>query len=358
MTPVPPPAEDQAPAWDEPGTYKVATGVHRIPLPLPGDALRAVNVYLIEDGNGLVLIDSGQALVVARERLEAALKSLGSDIKDIREFLVTHIHHDHYTQAIALRREFGIRVRLGMGEKSSLSQIQDSSRGVFANRNELLMRCGAEALIKTLGEQSKSGYVYSDFYEDPDKWLTDGEKLVLNTRQLKVVETPGHTRGHVVFYDEKASLIFAGDHVLPHITPSVGFEPAVSESALSDYLGSLTRILTLPDAQLLPAHGPVTQSVWQRVNDLIAHHDKRLNSTLKEVIGGRRTPWEVAHALLWTRRERSFLELDLFNQMLATFETKVHLDLLVLRRELVKQEEDGVLLYRPLGVSNPETMDH
>ena len=40
--------------WLEPGAHRVAPGVHRIPLPLPNDGLRAVNVYAIEDGDRLV----------------------------------------------------------------------------------------------------------------------------------------------------------------------------------------------------------------------------------------------------------------------------------------------------------------
>ena len=50
--------------WAEPGAYPVAPGVHRVPLPLPTDGLRAVNVYVIKAGDGLVLIDSGWALDV------------------------------------------------------------------------------------------------------------------------------------------------------------------------------------------------------------------------------------------------------------------------------------------------------
>ena len=48
--------------WTEPGVFPVAPGVHRVPLPLPTDRLRAVNVYVLEAGDGLVLIDSGWAL--------------------------------------------------------------------------------------------------------------------------------------------------------------------------------------------------------------------------------------------------------------------------------------------------------
>ena len=60
-------------AWIEEGAHLVAPGVHRIPLPLPSDGLRAVNVYAIEAADGLVLIDSGWALANARDQLERSL---------------------------------------------------------------------------------------------------------------------------------------------------------------------------------------------------------------------------------------------------------------------------------------------
>ena len=55
-------------------------------------------------------------------------------------------------------------------------------------------------------------------------------------RTLRAIHTPGHTTGHVVFHDEAARLLFAGDHVLPHITPSIGFQPVITRQALSQYL--------------------------------------------------------------------------------------------------------------------------
>jgi hypothetical protein len=60
---------DDRHAWLEAGTFEVAPGVHRIPLPLPMDGLRAVNVYAIETGGGVVMIDSGWALDVAERQL-------------------------------------------------------------------------------------------------------------------------------------------------------------------------------------------------------------------------------------------------------------------------------------------------
>ena len=116
-------ADPRSREWERPGAFAVAEGVHRIPLPLPGDGLRAVNVYAIEDGSALTLVDSGWALAEARQRLETALAGIGHELGDVRRFLVTHVHRDHYTLAITVRRLFGSRVLLGAGEQQSLEFI-------------------------------------------------------------------------------------------------------------------------------------------------------------------------------------------------------------------------------------------
>ena len=67
-------------AWIEPGVEDLGGGVHRIPLPLPIDGLKAVNVYAIADPGGVDLIDAGIALVPARERLAAGLRQIGYEL--------------------------------------------------------------------------------------------------------------------------------------------------------------------------------------------------------------------------------------------------------------------------------------
>jgi hypothetical protein len=146
----PEPAMDKT--WSRPGAFEVSPAVFRIPLPLPQDGLRAVNVYAIVDGARLVLVDAGWAIDESLEALRTALRGLGFDLADISEFLVTHMHRDHYTQAVAIRRVFGTPISLGEGERMAL-----------------------EAIV-----------------------------------------------------DDRARVLFAGDHVLPHITPSIGLEPTLN----------------------------------------------------------------------------------------------------------------------------------
>jgi len=151
----------------------------------------------------------------------------------------------------------------------------------------------------------------------------------LGGRELDAIATAGHTIGHLVFHDAPRAQLFAGDHVLPTITPSIGFEAGAMVNPLRAFMTSLAAMRELPDALLLPAHGPITNSVHARVDELVAHHGARLDATEAAVHAGATTTYEVAKVLPWTRRLRSFADLDPFNQMLAVGETAAHLFMLV-----------------------------
>lgn len=334
---------DDRHAWERPGAHEVGPGVFRVPLPLPGDHLKAVNVYVIVDGDGLVLVDGGWALESSEAELGRALATIDHRFEDIREFLVTHIHRDHYTQAISLRRKFGMQVSLGEAEQVSLDAIHAAEVHPEIAR---MAAAGATELSRLLASDEWFGTPpdLSD-WEYPDRWLADQIELPLQTRSMRVLATPGHTRGHVVFFDASANALFAGDHVLPHITPSIGVEIIHAESPLRNYLDSLLIVKSLPDATLLPAHGPTQPSTHARVEELLAHHEQRLTETATAVDKGASSAFDVARILGWTRRLRHFDDLDSFNQILAVNETVAHLQVLVERGWLNVSTVDGVKRY-------------
>ncbi len=333
--------------WTRPGVFEVAAGVYRLPLPLPNDGLRAVNVYALAGDGDLMLIDSGWAIAGARAVLDEALGALGRSARDVRRVLVTHVHRDHYTQAIYLRREFGTRVSLGTGERESLELSMRSDRVPLQTQLRYLRLLGAGELADRVAKLQGPRDPRKTGWEAPDDWLHGGQAIEHGARVLDVVATPGHTRGHVVFHDTGGRLLFAGDHVLPAITPSIGFEPALSADPLGAFLGSLTLMRTRTDARLLPAHGRVTDSVHARVDQLIAHHGTRLDETEATIGGGARTAPEAAGLLRWTRRGRRLDELDPFNQMLAVTETAAHLQLLTAQGRVARHEADGLRWYEP-----------
>ncbi|GLX02872.1 MBL fold metallo-hydrolase [Microtetraspora sp. NBRC 16547] len=337
---------EQPDDWTEPGAHPVRPGVHRVPLPLPSNGLHAVNAYVIESPEGPVVVDSGWAMPDTEKALAEALRTLGHRLADVACVLVTHAHWDHYSQALALRGAFGTRVRIGRGERPSIEAF-DLEKGLYPRQVELLRRCGAAEIADHIATEEISDYERDVPWKLPDGWLDDGERVSFGPVGLDVFATPGHTRGHVVLRDAAAGLLFAGDHVLPHITPSLGLEVVPDPKPLRSYLDSLRLVRGMPDTLLLPAHGPVTPSVHTRVEELLVHHEQRLDATLHAVRSGAGTAYEVALALPWTRRRRTLDDLDLFSQMLAVLETDAHLDLLTDQGVLVAADLDGVRAYAP-----------
>ncbi len=332
--------------WSQPGTFEVAPDVFRIPLPLPNDGLKAVNVYALTTDDGLTLIDAGWAIDQARVLLVRALEELGAVLADVRRFLVTHVHRDHYTQAVAIRREVGSRVALGVDERPTLEFLHTPGNSPILASLTALRGLGGGELADRIARVVGDHGVDRSMWGLPDEWLHEGPIGLPGGRTLQAVETPGHTAGHLVFHDLDNALLFAGDHVLPTITPSIGFEPVPTEAPLAAFLRSLAVVRNRPDALLLPAHGPVAASVHARVDELLAHHARRLDETAQAVQSGANTAAEVAGRLRWTRRSRALGELDEFNAMLAVFETAAHLDLLVAQQRLTLTTDEGVRHYR------------
>lgn len=330
-------------AWAEPGAHRVDEGVFRIPLPLPTDALRAVNVYVLETPKGLTCIDGGWGIEVARDRLSESMAQVGLHPRDITSFLVTHAHRDHYTQAVALRSEFGRAVvSLGIGERPSLRRLQGRGDGLGIEQR---LRLAGSPDLADAWSRDDGGDLDVDHWLDPDRWIDGDQDIAVGDRVLRAVETPGHTSGHLVFADHEAGLLFAGDHVLPTITPSIGFESVARPDPLADFLASLAKVRSMPDLRLLPAHGDVHMRSHERIDQLLAHHEERLAQTYAAVAEGAQTSHEVAGQLGWTRRRLRLHDLDGLNQGLAVMETTAHLDVLASHGRVVREVSDGVARY-------------
>ncbi|MGH3351518.1 MAG: MBL fold metallo-hydrolase [Nocardioides sp.] len=338
---------DSGEHWSAPGAWTVAEGIHRIPLPLPMDGLKAVNIYVLEGADGLSLVDGGWAITEAREALSAGLKKIGFEFGDIRRFLVTHVHRDHYTLASVLGEEYGAEVLLGAGDRPTLELTNGDLDG-WVSTDRLLAHAGAHELAAEWAANPPPAPDLSH-WRMPDEWLSGDVRLSVAGRDLDAVHTPGHTQGHYVYADPAASILFAGDHVLPTITPSIGFEPVPVINPLGDFMASLTKVRSMPDLRLLPAHGPVAASSHDRVDELLAHHEDRLAQCLASLRSGRRSALEVAGDLGWTRHERALASLDFFNAGLAVMETKAHLELLAARGQATREETESSVLFAPVA---------
>ena len=354
---------DSGEHWTASGAWPVADGIHRIPLPLPMDGLKAINVYVVEASDGLVLVDGGWAIPEARDILEQSLRAMGAGFADIRRFLVTHVHRDHFTMATVLGHELGADVALGADEKPALDLLNNLDQLTENPFTRALVTAGAA----DVAELWEAGRTDADLPEPgiwayPDTWLDGDHDIDVGPRTLRAVHTPGHTPGHFVFADHNSALLFAGDHVLPTITPSIGFTMPQTGLPLHDFLGSLAKVRALPDMEILPAHGPVAPSSHTRVDELVAHHEERLELSLAALSSGPVTAQDVARELPWTRHDTAYDALDVFAQGMAAMETKAHLELLVARGQATRSADaEGVVSFGDAsagaGSRRPGTQD-
>lgn len=335
---------DSGEHWTAEGAWRVAEGIHRIPLPLPMDGLRAINVYVIETDDGLTLVDGGWAIPVARDLLERCLRDVGYSFRDLRRFLVTHVHRDHFTMATVLGHEFDAEVSLGLDEKPALDLLNNVGNLSANPFVAVLASAGAHDVAEQWVRMDGDELPDPAMWAYPDVWLSGDQEIAVGSRTLDAVHTPGHTPGHFVYADRAAGLLFAGDHVLPTITPSIGFTVPPTDQPLGDFMASLAKVRSLPDLTILPAHGPLAPSSHTRVDELLVHHEQRLAESLSLLASGPSTAHSVAQGLGWTRHQTPFEKLDVFSQGMASMETKAHLELLV-ARDLVAREDsdDGVV---------------
>jgi glyoxylase-like metal-dependent hydrolase (beta-lactamase superfamily II) len=119
---------------------------------------------------------------------------------------------------------------------------------------------------------------------------------------LRAMWTPGHTPGHLCFYDEQQDVLLTGDHVLPRITPHIGLPPGSEGDPLGDYQASLRTLARYQPAEVLPAHEYRFADLGARIEALLSHHRTRLAEIEHAVVAdpGLST-WAVSEALTWSR---------------------------------------------------------
>ena len=179
------------------------------------------NCYVLTKGSDLAIVDPGSDA----EKIRAELTTYGTNFC-YRYLLVTHAHHDHFTavpEIIDSHPEFSVVA----GEKE---------QGVF---QELEWQEKYEGIklpkIKV------------------DCWITEKNQLEFGDSIIRVLETPGHTPGGIVFLI--GNYLFSGDTLFYHTVGRTDL-PGGDSKQLSD---SLRKLLDLDEKIIVyPGHGKPT----------------------------------------------------------------------------------------------------
>lgn len=333
---------DQRPEGAE--TFRVAEGVYwvRMSIPIPG--LDFINLWLIEDGDGWTIVDTG----IKSKRITAWWEEIFASAlvggRPVKRVICTHFHTDHLGQAGWLTERWGCMLWMTLGEWAfGRTMALDITDKVPEDVVDHYRRIGySEDMLSALRERGFNRVVkMMTPIPRAFRRLTHDQRFKIGSNTWRVIVGRGHSPEHAALFCENLNVLISGDQILPAITPHIGVYPAEPDAnPLALYLETLDNFRGLPDDVLiLPAHGDPFRNLHARINYLQDHHRYRLKALLVAA-----TDWMTVRDLLPALFHRPLREEDM---SLAFSEAISHIHMQIGRGRMQRRMgDDGVYQYR------------
>src|SRR5258708_16793681 len=219
-------------------TRNVLTGVSLIDLPW-------TNVWILHEGNKAMVIDTGTRLD-RRAVLDGLHRTLPRGF-ELTNVLLTHGHCDHAGNAAYLCQEFGAKLVAGKDEEPFIA-----NRRTYVPRG--FRALSPKGLMFALGD-----LVFPVKRRNVDVCVRDAEIILSPIGPLKVINTPGHTAGHVSYFHEGRRILFSGDAlltVIPFLIKSgLSIAPSIFSVDRRAAIASLRRLAELEPNVILAVPG-------------------------------------------------------------------------------------------------------
>lgn len=320
----------------------IGQGVYWVRLPMPL-ALDHINVWLLEDGDGLALVDTGLRTEAVLDLWEKLLREPPFD-RPLTRVFVTHMHPDHVGMAGWLTRRFGVKLWMSRLEYLTCrTMVADMSREAPPDALEFFREAGwQDAAIEKY--RTRFGAFGQMIYKLPDSFrrLARGQRITIGDSEWQVVIGQGHSPEHACLYCAEKKLLISGDQVLPKISSNVSVHPLEPEAnPMAGWLASLDWLQeNIPDDVLvLPAHDDCFRGLHARLQHL---RDSQMRS-LERLRAALREPRRVVDVFadLFSRP----IEATSSHYHLATGEAQACLNYLLERGEIRRELRDGVAWY-------------
>lgn len=270
----------------------------KVPVPY---SLRWVNAYLLpEPEGGWTVIDPGLRSPETEAFWEERLAELGIGWDDFRKIVLTHYHPDHYGLAGWFQQRTGAPVYMSEITRECAIRLWSEGETYSAQLLAAFHEHGLpDELTDGMNEHMSSVFPQVLPHPKEVRILPEpGERFAMAGIEWELIGGSGHAPGHISFYDRQNEVILCGDQVLPQITPNIGWMPGSDPDPLGSYLASLRAMLPLGEAFVYPGHRDPFAGLGTRIEEILAHHDRRLQK-MEELIAeaGRLSAFEMCEKL-------------------------------------------------------------
>ena len=326
---------------------EIIPGIHQLKIPIPNNPLEYTNTYLIQGDGEYLLIDAGWNDEAAFQSLQKQLAEIGLAGKDISQIIVTHAHRDHYGLAGRLQQLSQARISLHYREIDLLASRYQNIDDFLHQTEQWFHSHGAPSSELPTAQAALAGMGRPGSHAQPDITLRGGETISAGAFKLQVLWTPGHSPGHVCLYEPNKKILFAGDHVLPVITPNVSLQPQSDLNPLGDFLNSLNVVKQLDVSLVLPAHEQIFTDLPARVEEIIQHHQHRNLEILEAIKAEPKTAHQISTVITWMPGlgGARFQDLAPWDKRMAVSETLAHLQAMGNDRLVARSRRNGIFYY-------------
>jgi glyoxylase-like metal-dependent hydrolase (beta-lactamase superfamily II) len=319
-------------------TREVAPGVHWLRMPLPF-ALDHINLWLLEDGDDLAIVDCGLGNDATRALWQQIVERFFGG-RRVSRVIVTHLHPDHAGNAGWLTTKFQAPLWMSQADYIMAHAWRDQAAGYSIDRLMAHLEHNGltderHAVLATRG----NGYVRG-VPEFPHAYrrIMEGDEIAIGGRTWRVIMGYGHAPEHASLYGTALGVLISGDMLLPRISTNISVQQVDPDgNPLAMFLASLQHLVaqTPADTLVLPSHGLPFRGMRERVAQLEEHHRLRLGE-LEDACDAPKSAADVIGTLF--RRQ-----LDAHQMFFAMGEALAHLNYLMHAGVLIRSiDADGI----------------
>lgn len=319
---------------------RVTEDIYNNEIFLPNTPLKALNCYIIHSKGEALVIDTGFDMDVCYDAFLKGFEEIGVPVENAH-LVVTHLHADH--TGLCSRLEPTVKsIMIGEHEAEEIERLASEDPELGWERvNTLKTSYDLDKYSVSLDDNPAYTQMYKtqvDF-----KLLKEGDKINIGDYAFEVIHTPGHTPGHICLYEREKKIFASGDHVLGKITPNISHWGDSYGDSLGTYLKSLDKIADLNVELVLSSHRYRPESLKQRVEELKAHHARRLSEVVDILEkGGKQTVSKVASQMTWDLKARNWDDFPRAQKWFATAEAMSHLYHLA-QKGVTRRTQEGAL---------------
>ncbi|MEE9347516.1 MAG: MBL fold metallo-hydrolase [Robiginitomaculum sp.] len=329
---------------------QITPDIYWLRMPLPMTGLDHINLWILRDGPGWAIIDTGIGSKASKEIWKTVFSGMMKN-KPVTKVICTHLHPDHTGLAGWLCRRFDVPLLMTRGEYF-LCRLMAADTGHAAPQAALdfYARAGfTDSQIELY--KARFGGFGKAITPLPHGFIRmeDGGAIRIGDLDWTILVGSGHSPEHACLFNAKENICITGDQLLPNISSNVSVWPTEPEgNPLEDWIDSCKMLREeLPeDVLVLPAHGVPFRGAHKRLERLIDHHEKALLRLWDFCV----TPQLATQVYSCLFRR----EITDGNRIMAVGESLAHLNCLVARGLMYRRTNDaGQYIYRSKSAKRP-----